>query len=125
MPGKTSSPVLFARDGRDKSSLSFRRQSLDPRPRDMDLVRGELKTGRVRLRPRRPLREIGYGMWEGRPCRDAGSGPQLYAKRQTEKWTVSPPGRRELCRGPGQDAGLVRLGDGDTWPWPMAVPPAP
>ena len=39
------------------------------------------------------LREIGYGKWEGSTLAELQmADPELYARRQTEKWTVSPPG---------------------------------
>jgi broad specificity phosphatase PhoE len=39
------------------------------------------------------LREIGYGRWEGSTLAEMqAQDPELFAKRQTEKWTMSPPG---------------------------------
>ena len=39
------------------------------------------------------LREIGYGDWEGSTLPEMQvADPELYARRLTEKWTVSPPG---------------------------------
>ena len=39
------------------------------------------------------LREIGYGEWEGSTLAQAqAEDPDLFARRQAEKWTVSPPG---------------------------------
>ena len=39
------------------------------------------------------LREIGYGVWEGSTLAEMRvADPALYAKRQTDKWTMSPPG---------------------------------
>jgi probable phosphoglycerate mutase len=58
----------------------------------MELVRGAL-----RLPPRDyaiddRLREIGYGDWEGSTLAQMqASDPELFARRQAEKWTVAPP----------------------------------
>ena len=84
---------LFAHDGRDKSSLAFVASPLIRARATMELVRGALKLPRDGYALDDRLREIGYGQWEGSTLsamqlRD----PNLYAKRQTEKWTVSPPG---------------------------------
>ena len=39
------------------------------------------------------MREIGYGQWEGSTLPEMQlRDPELYARRQTEKWSVSPPG---------------------------------
>jgi probable phosphoglycerate mutase len=39
------------------------------------------------------LREIGYGDWEGSTLAQMQvSDPDVFAKRQAEKWTVPPPG---------------------------------
>jgi broad specificity phosphatase PhoE len=39
------------------------------------------------------LREIGYGQWEGSTLAELQQqDPDLFARRQAEKWTVSPPG---------------------------------
>lgn len=39
------------------------------------------------------LREIGYGTWEGSTLAEMqAKDPDLFARRQAEKWTVAPPG---------------------------------
>jgi broad specificity phosphatase PhoE len=39
------------------------------------------------------LREIGYGDWEGSTyAQMQASDPDVFARRQAEKWTVPPPG---------------------------------
>ena len=84
---------LFARDGRDKSALSFVASPLIRARATMELVRGELKLPRDGYALDDRLREIGYGMWEGSTLPEMQlRDPDLYAKRQTGKWTVSPPG---------------------------------
>ena len=84
---------LFAHDGRDRSSLDFVASPLIRARATMELVRGELNlpSDGYALDPR--LREIGYGQWEGSTLPEAQVGdPQLFARRLSEKWTVSPPG---------------------------------
>ena len=84
---------LFARDGRAKSSLSFVASPLIRARATMELVRGELKLPRDGYALDDRLREIGYGQWEGSTLPEMQlRDPGLFAKRQTEKWTVSPPG---------------------------------
>jgi broad specificity phosphatase PhoE len=84
---------LFARDGREKSLLSFVASPLIRARATMELVRGELKLPRDGYALDDRLREIGYGQWEGSTLPEMQlRDPDLYAKRQTGKWTVSPPG---------------------------------
>ena len=84
---------LFARDACEKSSLSFVASPLIRARATMELVRGELKLPRDGYALDDRLREIGYGEWEGSTLPEMQvRDPQLYAMRQTEKWTVSPPG---------------------------------
>jgi broad specificity phosphatase PhoE len=84
---------LFARDGRDQSQLDFVASPLIRARATMELVRGELKLPVAGYALDDRLREIGYGKWEGSTLPEMQvADPDLYAKRQTEKWTVSPPG---------------------------------
>ena len=84
---------LFARDGREQSSLEFVASPLIRARSTMELVRGELKLPQTGYALDDRLREIGYGKWEGSTLPEMQvADPDLYAKRQTEKWTVSPPG---------------------------------
>jgi probable phosphoglycerate mutase len=84
---------LFARDGRDPSQLDFVASPLIRARATMELVRGELKLPTAGYALDDRLREIGYGKWEGSTLPEMQvADPELYAKRQTEKWTVSPPG---------------------------------
>ena len=84
---------LFARDGREQSSLDFVASPLIRARSTMELVRGELKLPQTDYVLDDRLREIGYGKWEGSTLPEMQvADPDLYAKRQTEKWTVSPPG---------------------------------
>ena len=84
---------LFAHDGRDKSSLTFVASPLIRARATMELVRSELKLPRDGYALDDRLREIGYGQWEGATLPELQlRDPDLYAKRQAEKWTVSPPG---------------------------------
>ena len=84
---------LFARDGRDKSSLFFVASPLGRARSTMELVRGELKLPAADYALDDRLREIGYGQWEGSTLAEMEvRDPDLFARRQTDKWTVSPPG---------------------------------
>jgi len=84
---------LFARDGRDKSSLPFVASPLGRARSTMELVRSELKLPAAGYALDDRLREIGYGQWEGSTLAEMEvRDPDLFARRQTEKWTVSPPG---------------------------------
>ena len=84
---------LFARDGRDTSSPTFVASPLGRARSTMELVRGKLKLPAADYALDDRLREIGYGQWEGSTLPQMQlSDPDLFAKRQAEKWTVSPPG---------------------------------
>ena len=84
---------MFARDGRDKSSLLFVASPLGRARSTMELLRGELKLPAADYALDDRLREIGYGQWEGSTLAEMEvRDPDLFARRQTEKWTVSPPG---------------------------------
>ena len=84
---------LFARDGRDMSKLSFVASPLIRARATMELARDSLKLPRDGYALDDRLREIGYGQWEGATLPEMQlRDPDLYARRQTEKWTVSPPG---------------------------------
>jgi len=84
---------LFARDGRDKSSLPFVASPLGRARTTMELVRGalELPPDEYALDDR--LREIGYGVWEGSTLAEMqAADPVLFARRLTAKWTMAPEG---------------------------------
>jgi len=84
---------LFVREGRDKSALSFVSSPLGRARSTMELVRGELKLPLVDYRLDDRLREIGYGEWEGSTLAEMqAADPEFFARRQAEKWTMSPPG---------------------------------
>ena len=84
---------LFARDGRDRSSLPFVASPLGRARSTMELVRSELKMPPADYGLDDRLREVGYGQWEGSTLAQAqASDPALFARRQVEKWTVAPPG---------------------------------
>jgi probable phosphoglycerate mutase len=84
---------LFVRDRRDKSTLSFVSSPLGRARSTMELVRGELKLPPADYGLDDRLREIGYGEWEGSTLAEMQvEDPELFAMRQIEKWTVSPPG---------------------------------
>jgi broad specificity phosphatase PhoE len=82
---------LFVRDGRDKSA--FVASPLGRARSTMELVRGAMKLPPADYALDDRLREIGYGQWEGSTLAEMQvRDPVLFTKRQTEKWTVSPPG---------------------------------
>ena len=84
---------LFAQDGREQSSLAFVASPLIRARFTMELVRAELKLPPSGYALDDRLREIGYGQWEGSTLPEARvADPELFARRQTGKWTVSPPG---------------------------------
>ena len=84
---------LFVRDRRDQSTLSFVCSPLGRARSTMELVRAELKLPPSDYTLDDRLREIGYGEWEGSTLAEMqAEDPELFARRQLEKWTVSPPG---------------------------------
>jgi broad specificity phosphatase PhoE len=84
---------LLARDGRDKSSLSFVASPLGRARSTMELVRSILKLPPDEYSLDNRLREIGYGVWEGSTLAEMqAADPELFAKRQTAKWTMAPEG---------------------------------
>jgi broad specificity phosphatase PhoE len=83
---------LFVRDGRDKSTLAFVSSPLGRARSTMHLVRAELKLPPANYGLDDRLREIGYGQREGSTLAEIQArDPELFAKRQLEKWTLSPP----------------------------------
>jgi broad specificity phosphatase PhoE len=84
---------LFARDGRSEASLTFVASPLGRARQTMELVRRALRLPPDEYAIDDRLREIGYGIWEGSTLAQAqAEDPDLFARRQAEKWTVSPPG---------------------------------
>jgi broad specificity phosphatase PhoE len=84
---------LLVRDRRGESSPAFVASPLIRARSTMELVRGSLRLPPDQYAVDDRLREIGYGHWEGSTLAQMQArDPELFAKRQTEKWTVSPPG---------------------------------
>jgi probable phosphoglycerate mutase len=84
---------LFARHDRDKARLPFVSSPLGRARTTMDLVRETLGLPVDGYALDDRLREIGYGRWEGSTLKEMqAQDPELFAQRQTEKWTMSPPG---------------------------------
>lgn len=84
---------LFERDCRDKNELAYVASPLGRARSTMDFVREALglAAGDYALDDR--LREIGYGEWEGSTLAEMqAKDPEFYAKRLTQKWTMSSPG---------------------------------
>ena len=84
---------LLARDSRDEARLSFVASPLGRARATMELVRGALDLPPHDYAIDARLREIAYGTWEGSTLAEAKlADPVLFAKRQSEKWTVPAPG---------------------------------
>jgi broad specificity phosphatase PhoE len=84
---------LFARDARSEASLEFVASPLGRARTTMELVRGTLKLPPHDYAIDDRLREIGYGQWEGSTLSQMrASDPDMFARRQADKWTVPPPG---------------------------------
>src|SRR6201996_5712533 len=84
---------LLKRDGRDAQSIGFVASPLGRARQTMDLVRGTLQLPLSGYAIDDRLREIGYGEWEGSTLAEMqAKDPDLFARRQAEKWTVAPPG---------------------------------
>ena len=83
---------LFSRDGRDEASIAFVASPLGRARSTMELVRGTLGLPPADYSLDDRLREIGYGHWEGSTLNEMqASDPEVFARRQADKWTVSPP----------------------------------
>jgi broad specificity phosphatase PhoE len=84
---------LFERDGQSEASIGFVASPLGRARQTMELVRGILQLPLSAYALDDRLREIGYGEWEGSTLAEMqAQDPDLFAQRQIEKWTVSPPG---------------------------------
>lgn len=84
---------LIARDGGDKAQIPFVSSPLGRARSTMTLIRQMLQLPPDDYAMDDRLREIGYGVWEGSTLAELQvADPELYAKRQTAKWTMSPPG---------------------------------
>jgi broad specificity phosphatase PhoE len=84
---------LFGRDRRNEASVAFVASPLGRARRTMELVRGTLRLPPDDYAIDDRLREIAYGDWEGSTLAEMRAlNPELFARRQAQKWTVSPPG---------------------------------
>ena len=84
---------LFAREGRSEQALAYVASPLGRARSTMELVRGALRLPPHDYTIDNRLREIGYGNWEGSTLAQMQArDPDVFARRQAEKWTVSPPG---------------------------------
>lgn len=84
---------LLGRNGRSAAAIDFVSSPLGRARQTMELVRGTLKLALSNYAIDDRLREIGYGAWEGSTLAEMqAKDPDLFARRQTEKWTVAPPG---------------------------------
>jgi len=84
---------LLAGDGCRAASPGFVASPLGRARQTMELVRGALRLPLAGYAIDDRLREIGYGQWEGSTLAQAQlADPKVFAARQRDKWTVSPPG---------------------------------
>ena len=84
---------LFARDRRSEQALAYVASPLGRARSTMELVRGALKLPPHDYAIDDRLREIAYGDWEGSTLSQMQArDPEVFARRQVDKWTVSPPG---------------------------------
>jgi broad specificity phosphatase PhoE len=84
---------LFTRGGLSKNALTFVASPLGRARQTMELVRGALDLPLSGYAVDDRLSEIAYGEWEGSTLAQAQArDPDLFARRQAAKWTVSPPG---------------------------------
>jgi broad specificity phosphatase PhoE len=84
---------LFARDRLSETSLAFVASPLGRARSTMELVRGSLRLPPDDYAIDDRLREIGYGHWEGSTLAQMQAlDPEVFARRQADKWTVTPPG---------------------------------
>jgi probable phosphoglycerate mutase len=84
---------LFARGGRSEQALAYVASPLGRARSTMELVRGALRLPPHDYTIDDRLREIGYGDWEGSTLAQMQArDPEVFARRQVDKWTVSPPG---------------------------------
>jgi broad specificity phosphatase PhoE len=84
---------LLERDGQSKASIAFVASPLGRARQTMELVRATLQLPLSAYTIDDRLREIGYGQWEGSTLAEMQvQDPDLFTRRQVEKWTVSPPG---------------------------------
>jgi broad specificity phosphatase PhoE len=83
---------LIARDGHNESSLAFIASPLSRARLTMELVRQTMNLSPDDYALDDRLREIGYGRWEGSTLAQMqAADPELFARRQANKWTVAPP----------------------------------
>jgi broad specificity phosphatase PhoE len=112
---------LFARDGRNQSSLTFVASPLSRARSTMELVRGVLKLPTDGYAVDARLREIGYGRWEGATLAQMqASDPEIFAARLSDKWTVPPPDGESYASVQARDERLVQpahIGHRRGGPW--------
>ena len=84
---------LFAREGHSEQALAYVASPLGRARSTMELVRKALRLPLHDYTIDDRLREIGYGDWEGATLSQMQArDPEVFARRQLDKWTVSPAG---------------------------------
>jgi probable phosphoglycerate mutase len=106
---------LFARGGRSEQSLAFVASPLGRARSTMELVRGSLKLPPGDYAIDERLREIAYGDWEGSTLAQMqAADPEVFARRQAEKWTVPPPGGESYAEVQARVSDWYRQVEADT-----------
>jgi broad specificity phosphatase PhoE len=84
---------LLEQNGHDRTRIPFVSSPLGRARATMELVRDALRLPPQGYAIDDRLREIGYGKWEGSTLAEMQvADPELFARRQLEKWTVAPHG---------------------------------
>jgi len=84
---------ILARDEHNPAQVPFVSSPLGRARNTMELVRSELGIPSSEYQLDDRLREIGYGHWEGSTLAQMEqSNPDVFARRQIDKWGVPPPG---------------------------------
>lgn len=90
--GELLADILKA-DAHDPLRMPFVSSPLGRARQTMELVRGEVGVAPDDYGLDDRLREVGYGHWEGSTLLEMEkSHPELFARRQADKWSVPPPG---------------------------------
>lgn len=106
---------LLTRDDQSGSSIAFVASPLGRARQTMDLVRSTLKLPLSGYAIDDRLREIGYGQWEGSTLAEMeAEDPDLFARRQADKWTVAPPGGETYVEVQARVADWYRQLEADT-----------
>jgi len=100
---------LFRARRPQREPLGFVASPLGRARSTMELVRGSLELPPDQYAIDSRLREIGYGHWEGSTLSQMqAQDPDVFARRQSDKWTVPPPGGESYAEVQARMSGLVQ-----------------